>query len=79
MPAQGTSAAELDFASVQRDNPEMQRRCATSFQYVCGRVDRLPRGGNVIHHDAGLAGALLRSGPTLQDDLAGRQAAFQEI
>lgn len=25
--AQGTSSSELDFASVQRENPEMQRRC----------------------------------------------------
>ena len=25
--AQGTSSAELDFASVQRENPEMERRC----------------------------------------------------
>jgi phosphoribosylformylglycinamidine synthase len=24
---QGSSSAELDFASVQRDNPEMPRRC----------------------------------------------------
>ena len=25
--ATGTSSADLDFASVQRENPEMERRC----------------------------------------------------
>ena len=52
--AAGTSDAELDFASVQRDNPEMQRRC----QEVIDRCWALGPDNPIISiHDVG-AGAL---------------------
>ncbi len=63
----GQSSAELDFASVQRDNPEMQRRC----QEV---IDRCWQAGDanpiVSIHDVG-AGGLSNAIPELLHD-AGR-------
>ncbi len=44
--AQGTSAVDLDFASVQRDNPEMQRRC----QEVIDRCTALGDESPIIKH-----------------------------
>ena len=62
--AQGTSAADLDFASVQRDNPEMQRRC----QEVIDRCTALGDDSPIISiHDVG-AGGLSNALPELVHD-----------
>ncbi|HEY4530034.1 MAG TPA: phosphoribosylformylglycinamidine synthase [Luteimonas sp.] len=63
--ASGTSAEELDFASVQRDNPEMERRC----QEVIDRCVALGEEGNPIKwcHDVG-AGGLSNAIPELLHD-----------
>jgi len=59
--ASGKSDAELDFASVQRDNPEMQRRC----QEVIDRCWALGADNPVISiHDVG-AGGLSNALPEL--------------
>jgi phosphoribosylformylglycinamidine synthase len=52
--ASGDSHAELDFASVQRDNPEMERRC----QEVIDRCVALGGDGNPLlwFHDVGAGG-----------------------
>jgi phosphoribosylformylglycinamidine synthase len=62
--AQGTSAADLDFASVQRDNPEMQRRC----QEVIDRCSALGEQSPIVSiHDVG-AGGLSNALPELVHD-----------
>jgi len=59
--ASGQSDAELDFASVQRDNPEMQRRC----QEVIDRCWALGEKNPIISvHDVG-AGGLSNALPEL--------------
>ena len=62
--ASGESAEDLDFASVQRDNPEMERRC----QEVIDRCVAMGE-GNPIHffHDVG-AGGLSNAIPELLHD-----------
>jgi len=62
--ASGESAEDLDFASVQRDNPEMERRC----QEVIDRCVALGA-DNPIHffHDVG-AGGLSNAIPELLHD-----------
>ncbi|MGC4095140.1 MAG: AIR synthase-related protein [Polyangiaceae bacterium] len=62
--ASGASSADLDFASVQRDNPEMQRRC----QEVIDRCNALGE-ASPIHsvHDVG-AGGLSNALPELVND-----------
>ncbi|KAF1688965.1 phosphoribosylformylglycinamidine synthase [Pseudoxanthomonas koreensis] len=62
--ASGESAEDLDFASVQRDNPEMERRC----QEVIDRCVAMG-GRNPIHffHDVG-AGGLSNAIPELLHD-----------
>ncbi|MEA5444474.1 phosphoribosylformylglycinamidine synthase [Gammaproteobacteria bacterium AB-CW1] len=63
----GASEAELDFASVQRDNPEIQRRC----QEVIDRCWALGEGNPILSiHDVG-AGGLSNAIPEILDD-AGR-------
>jgi len=65
--AAGQSSSELDFGSVQRDNPEMQRRC----QEVIDRVSALGDDTPVLSiHDVG-AGGLSNAVPELLHD-AGR-------
>ncbi|MCK5727891.1 MAG: phosphoribosylformylglycinamidine synthase, partial [Methylococcales bacterium] len=60
----GESAAELDFASVQRENPEMQRRC----QEVINRCNALGHKTPVISiHDLG-AGGLSNAVPEIIND-----------
>ncbi|MBP7177398.1 MAG: phosphoribosylformylglycinamidine synthase [Moraxellaceae bacterium] len=62
--ASGASAENLDFASVQRDNPEMERRCQEVLD-VCWAM-----GGNnpiVSVHDVG-AGGLSNAMPELVND-----------
>ena len=70
--ASGTGCAELDFASVQRDNPEMQRRC----QEVIDCCRALGEQNPIISiHDVG-AGGLSNAMPELVND-SGRGAILQ--
>ncbi|KAG8839631.1 hypothetical protein FRC18_009561 [Serendipita sp. 400] len=71
--ASGASTAHLDFASVQRDNPEMQRRC----QQVIDSCVSMDEGQNPITsiHDVG-AGGLSNALPELVHD-AGLGATFE--
>jgi phosphoribosylformylglycinamidine synthase len=82
--AQGASAEDLDFASVQRDNPEIQRRCQEVIDRCWAMGDENPilsihdvgAGGlsNALPelvHDAGLGARLeLRAIPTGEPDLS---------
>jgi phosphoribosylformylglycinamidine synthase len=62
--ASGTSAESLDFASVQRQNPEMERRC----QEVIDRCWQLGAGNPIAFiHDVG-AGGLSNAFPELVKD-----------
>ncbi|MDX1593102.1 MAG: phosphoribosylformylglycinamidine synthase [Gammaproteobacteria bacterium] len=68
--ASGTSDADLDFASVQRGNPEMQRRC----QEVIDRCWALGEANPIVSiHDVG-AGGLSNALPELvhDSDVGGR-------
>jgi len=62
--AGGASSAELDFASVQRDNPEMERRCQEVIDACCALGDANPI---VSVHDVG-AGGLSNAIPELLND-----------
>ncbi|TAN08357.1 MAG: phosphoribosylformylglycinamidine synthase [Rhodanobacteraceae bacterium] len=62
--AAGASSAELDFASVQRDNPEMQRRCQEVIDACAAAGDANPL---VAIHDVG-AGGLSNAIPELLHD-----------
>jgi phosphoribosylformylglycinamidine synthase len=62
--ASGTSAEDLDFASVQRANPEMQRRCQEVIDRCCARGDDNPI---LFIHDVG-AGGLSNALPELVQD-----------
>lgn len=67
----GANQAELDFDSVQRGNPEIERRC----QEVIDRCWQLGRDNPVLAiHDVG-AGGLSNAFPELVND-AGRGAVF---
>ncbi|MBA3452640.1 MAG: phosphoribosylformylglycinamidine synthase, partial [Deltaproteobacteria bacterium] len=82
--AQGASAEDLDFASVQRDNAEIQRRCQEVIDRCWAQGDTNPirsihdvgAGGlsnamPELVHDAGLGGTLeLRAIPTGEPDLS---------
>ncbi|MBL8718974.1 MAG: phosphoribosylformylglycinamidine synthase [Myxococcales bacterium] len=59
--ASGASAEDLDFASVQRDNAEMQRRCQEVIDRCWARGDETPI---VSIHDVG-AGGLSNALPEL--------------
>lgn len=59
--ASGTSDASLDFASVQRDNPEMQRRCQEVIDHCWALGDDNPI---ISIHDVG-AGGLSNAMPEL--------------
>ena len=65
--ASGTAASELDFASVQRDNAEMERRCQEVIDACCARGDDNPI---LLIHDVG-AGGLSNALPELIDDGGG--------
>ncbi|MGP3791265.1 phosphoribosylformylglycinamidine synthase [Pseudomonas sp. B392_1p] len=70
--ATGASAADLDFASVQRENPEMERRC----QEVIDRCWQLGENNPIkFIHDVG-AGGLSNAFPELVND-AGRGGRFE--
>ena len=69
--ATGTNTADLDFASVQRGNPEMQRRA----QEVIDRCWQLGEDNPILAiHDVG-AGGISNAMPELAND-AGRGALF---
>ena len=69
--ASGQSDADLDFASVQRDNPEMERRC----QEVIDRCWQLGDDNPILFiHDVG-AGGLSNAMPELVSD-GGRGGNF---
>ncbi len=74
--ASGESDTELDFASVQRDNPEIQRRC----QEVIDRCWSLGRANPVVSiHDVG-AGGLSNALPELvHDSRRGARFRLREI
>ena len=68
----GQSSAELDFASVQRENPEMQRRC----QEVINHCNALGDDSPIISiHDVG-AGGLSNAVPEIIHD-SGRGGQFE--
>lgn len=68
----GKSKEDLDFASVQRDNPEMERRC----QEVIDRCWQLGEDNPILFiHDVG-AGGLSNAMPELVHD-GGRGGKFQ--
>jgi phosphoribosylformylglycinamidine synthase len=60
----GQSDQELDFASVQRGNPEMQRRCQEVIDACCARGENNPI---LSIHDVG-AGGLSNALPELLND-----------
>ncbi len=62
--AAGSSSAQLDFASVQRDNPEMQRRCQEVIDACWARGEANPI---VSIHDVG-AGGLSNAIPEILND-----------
>ncbi len=70
--ATGESAEDLDFASVQRGNPEMQRRCQEVIDRCCALGDENPI---VSIHDVG-AGGLSNAMPELVND-SGRGGHFE--
>ncbi|RTE86183.1 MULTISPECIES: phosphoribosylformylglycinamidine synthase [Gammaproteobacteria] len=70
--ASGQSDEDLDFASVQRDNPEMERRC----QEVIDRCWQMGKNNPIVFiHDVG-AGGLSNALPELVDD-AGKGGSFK--
>ncbi|MBK1722745.1 phosphoribosylformylglycinamidine synthase [Thiocystis violacea] len=69
--ASGTSAEDLDFASVQRANPEMQRRCQEVIDRCWSRGEENPI---LFIHDVG-AGGLSNALPELVHD-GGRGGRF---
>lgn len=70
--ASGTSAEDLDFASVQRSNPEMERRCQEVIDRCWGRGESNPI---LFIHDVG-AGGLSNALPELVHD-AGKGGRFE--
>jgi phosphoribosylformylglycinamidine synthase len=62
--ASGSSSASLDFASVQRGNPEMQRRCQEVIDACCAMGESNPI---LSIHDVG-AGGLCNALPELVHD-----------
>ncbi|MBS0358455.1 MAG: phosphoribosylformylglycinamidine synthase [Proteobacteria bacterium] len=62
--ASGQSSMELDYASVQRSNPEMQRRCQEVIEACCALGEKNPI---VSIHDVG-AGGLSNAIPELVHD-----------
>ncbi len=69
--ASGTNAAELDFDSVQRGNPEIERRAQEVINHCWAQGDKNPI---LAIHDVG-AGGLSNAFPELTND-AGRGARF---
>ena len=74
--AAGTSSAELDFASVQRDNAEMQRRCQEVIDACCARGADNPL---VSIHDVGAGGLSNAIPELLNDSNVGGELELQRI
>ena len=70
--ATGASSADLDFASVQRENPEMERRCQEVIDRCWQMGDKNPI---KFIHDVG-AGGLSNAFPELVND-GGRGGRFE--
>jgi phosphoribosylformylglycinamidine synthase len=70
--ATGANAAELDFDSVQRGNPEIERRAQEVINHCCAQGAANPI---LAIHDVG-AGGLSNAFPELTND-AGRGARFE--
>jgi phosphoribosylformylglycinamidine synthase len=70
--ASGASAEDLDFASVQRANPEMERRCQEVIDRCWQRGDNNPI---LFIHDVG-AGGVSNALPELVND-GGKGGAFE--
>ncbi|MGW8247018.1 MAG: phosphoribosylformylglycinamidine synthase, partial [Acidiferrobacterales bacterium] len=70
--ATGTSDEDLDFASVQRSNAEMQRRCQEVIDQCCAMGEQNPI---LSIHDVG-AGGLSNAVPEIIND-AGRGGHFE--
>ncbi|MCH7695362.1 MAG: phosphoribosylformylglycinamidine synthase [Proteobacteria bacterium] len=68
----GKSAEDLDFASVQRDNPEIQRRCQEVIDHCRAMAEANPI---ISIHDVG-AGGLSNAMPELVND-SDRGASFE--
>ncbi|MCI0571670.1 MAG: phosphoribosylformylglycinamidine synthase [Myxococcaceae bacterium] len=74
--AQGASAADLDFASVQRDNAEMERRCQEVIDACWAQGDANPIRSI---HDVG-AGGLSNAVPELvHDNALGATLELREV
>ncbi|HEY8947058.1 MAG TPA: phosphoribosylformylglycinamidine synthase, partial [Polyangiaceae bacterium] len=74
--ASGASSADLDFASVQRDNAEMQRRCQEVIDRCCALGQESPI---LSIHDVG-AGGLSNALPELVNDFErGGQFELRDI
>ena len=74
--ASGTSSSELDFASVQRGNPEMERRCQEVIDACCALDTANPI---LLIHDVG-AGGLSNALPELVHDAgAGGQFELRDV
>lgn len=74
--ASGASSEDLDFASVQRGNPEMQRRCQEVIDACCAMGEANPVR---LIHDVG-AGGLSNALPELVHDAgAGGQFRLRDI
>ncbi|HCG71022.1 MAG TPA: phosphoribosylformylglycinamidine synthase, partial [Gammaproteobacteria bacterium] len=63
--ASGSSSSDLDFASVQRGNPEMERRCQEVIDRCCALNEDNPI---LLIHDVG-AGGLSNALPELIHDV----------
>jgi phosphoribosylformylglycinamidine synthase len=70
--ASGSSSEDLDFASVQRSNAEMQRRCQEVINRCCEKEENSPI---LSIHDVG-AGGISNALPELVDD-SGRGGSFE--
>lgn len=74
--ASGTSSTDLDFASVQRGNPEMERRCQEVIDACCALGEDNPI---LLIHDVG-AGGMSNALPELVSDAgAGGQFDLRAI
>ena len=72
----GESRSDLDFASVQRDNAEMERRCQEVIDRCCALGDANPI---LLIHDVG-AGGLSNALPELVKDAGkGGEFALREV
>ena len=74
--ASGSSSTDLDFASVQRGNPEMERRCQEVIDQCCAMDEANPI---FLIHDVG-AGGLSNALPELIHDAnTGGQIQLRDV